>query len=47
MNPEDFGRGDLYAAWVFMAVTFGGGFGLGAPLARFNRASAKRSDELF
>ena len=32
MDSQEFGYSDMIFAWVFMAVTFAGGFGLGAVL---------------
>ena len=41
MNSKQFGYSDMIGAWIFMAVTFGGGFGLGAILNRMKDRKIK------
>jgi hypothetical protein len=41
MNSKQFGYSDMVGAWIFGAVSFGGGFGLGAILNRMKDEVAR------
>ena len=41
MEAQEFGQSDMIFAWIFMAVTFGGGFGLGLVLNRMKDRKTK------
>ena len=35
MNPEDFTKGDMIVAWIFLLVTGGAGLGIGRLFERY------------